>query len=106
MSQFPDDENGAVLQSMAERGLDLVSPRRIDFEHCFPNEAAARGFLAAIEGTVRRAKLFAPSAEDDRGWEVKCCELMVPTHPRSRKPNVVWRLSQRSSVVTLMTGAL
>lgn len=80
MSQFPDDENGAVLQSMAERGLDLVSPRRIDFEHCFPNEAAARGFLAAIEGTVRRAKLFAPSAEDDRGWEVQCCELMVPTH--------------------------
>jgi len=52
----------------------------IDFEHCFPDEAGARGFLAAIERTVREAKLIPPDPEDGNGWEVQCRELMVPTH--------------------------
>ena len=80
MSQFPDDENGAVLREMAEQGIDLISPRMVDFEHCFPNEAAARGFLASVVGTVREANLFSPDPEDGRGWEVQCRERMVPTH--------------------------
>jgi hypothetical protein len=80
MSQFPDDENGAVLQGMAEQGIDLASPRMMDFEHCFPNEASARKFLAAVVGTVQEAKLFPPAPEDGRGWEVQCRDRMVPTH--------------------------
>ena len=80
MAQFPDDENGAVLQGMAEQGIDLVSPRMMDFEHCFPNEASARQFLAAVTGTVHEAKLFLPDPESGRGWEVQCRERMVPTY--------------------------
>jgi ubiquinone/menaquinone biosynthesis C-methylase UbiE len=80
MSQFPDDENGAVLRDMAKQGIDLVSPRMMDFEHCFPDEAAARGFLAAVVGTVREAHLFPADPEEGTGWEVQCRERMVPTH--------------------------
>lgn len=80
MSRFPDDENGAVLQHMADRGMDLTLPRTIEFEHCFPNEAAARAFLAEVEGSVREATLIAPDVEAESGWEVQCSEWMVPTH--------------------------
>lgn len=80
MSQFPDDENGDVLRRMAAQGIDLSSPRIIDFEHCFPNEEAARRFLAAIEGTVLEAKIFGPDSGDAAEWEVQCRERMVPTH--------------------------
>ena len=54
--------------------------RTIDFEHCFPDEAAARGFLSAVQGTVREARLIPPDPEDGGGWEVQCRERMVPTH--------------------------
>ena len=80
MSRFPDDENGAALQHMADRGIDLTVPRTIEFEHCFPNEAAARGFLAEVENSVREATLKPPDVEAESGWEVQCRERMVPTH--------------------------
>jgi hypothetical protein len=80
MSQFPDDENGDVLRRMAAQGIDLVSPRIVDFEHCFPDEAAARSFLSAIEGTVLETRLICPDPENGTGWEVQCRERMVPTH--------------------------
>lgn len=80
MSQYPDDENGAVLRGMAEQGIDLVSPRMMDFEYCFPDEAAARQFLAAVKGTVHETRLFAPDSDDGNGWEVQCRQRMVPTH--------------------------
>jgi hypothetical protein len=80
MTQFPDDDNGAVLQRMAEGGTDLVSPRIVDFEHCFPDEASARGFLAVVKDLVLEAKLKSPDPENESGWEVQCRERMVPTH--------------------------
>jgi len=46
--QFPDDENGDVLRSMAARGVDLISPRMMEFEHVFPDEAATQSFVEAV----------------------------------------------------------
>jgi hypothetical protein len=80
MSQVPDDENGDVLRRMAAQGIDLTSPRIIDFEHCFPSEDAARRFFAAITGTVLEAKIFGPDSGDTTEWEVQCRQRMVPTH--------------------------
>ncbi len=80
MSQFPDDENGDVLRRMAASGVDLVSPRTLDFEHCFLGEEAARAFASAVEGTVLEARIILPDPEGGRGWEVQCRERMVPTH--------------------------
>jgi hypothetical protein len=80
MSQFPNDENGVVLRRMAAKGIDLVSPRMMDFEHRFPDESTARAFLAAVERTVREVRLMPPDPDSGRGWEVQCREWMVPTH--------------------------
>ena len=77
---FPDDENGDVLRSMAADGIDLVSPRVIDFEHCFPSESSARAFRAAVLATVLEANVMAPDAEIGSGWEVQCRVKMIPTH--------------------------
>jgi hypothetical protein len=79
---FPDDENGDVLRRMAADGIDLVSPRVVDFEHCFPDEQAARAFHAAVLDSVLEARVIAPDPEDDdeRGWEVQCRARMIPTH--------------------------
>jgi hypothetical protein len=77
--RFPDDENGDVLRRMAARGVDLVSPRVIDFDHRFPNESAAKRFLEAVERTVHEAMLIAPEDEGS-DWEVKCRQRMVPSH--------------------------
>lgn len=79
-SQFPDDENGAVLRRMAAAGADLVSPRVVDFEHCFPDEKSATRFYAAVSGTVLEAILIPPDKEDGNGWEVQCRQRMIPTH--------------------------
>ena len=50
--QYPDDENGMVLQQMAERGIDLARARVVDFEHVFPTEEAARTFEEAAKSLV------------------------------------------------------
>jgi hypothetical protein len=77
---FADDENGNVLRRMAAAGIDLLSPRVIDFEHRFPDEQSARSFRAAVRGTVLEVKLFLPDPGSGRGWEVQCRQRMVPTH--------------------------
>jgi hypothetical protein len=65
---------------MAANGVDLVSPRIIDFEHCFPDESAARAFQAAVAPTVLEANLLVPDPEIGSGWEVQCRARMIPTH--------------------------
>jgi hypothetical protein len=77
---FPDDENGNVLRRMAKHGIDLLSPRVVDFEHCFPDETSARKFHAAVAGTVLVAEVIEPELEEGRGWEVQCKVRIVPTH--------------------------
>jgi hypothetical protein len=79
-SQFPDDENGDVLRRMAAAGVDLVSPRVLDFEHCFPDEQSARRFYDAVSGTVLEARLIRPDPAEGTGWEVQCRQRMTPTH--------------------------
>jgi hypothetical protein len=76
---FPDDENGNVLRQMASNGIDLTSPRLVDFEHCFSDERSARAFQAAVAKTVHEARLLAPDADED-GWEVQCRVRLIPTH--------------------------
>jgi len=79
-ADFPDDDNGDALRGMAADGVDLISPRLVDFEHCFPDEPSARAFQAKVAATVLEAKLLAPDPELGSGWEVQCIVRMIPTH--------------------------
>ena len=38
---FPNDANGAVLQSMVDAGMDMTKELDIEFCHTFPDEASA-----------------------------------------------------------------
>lgn len=78
---YPDDENGQVLRDMQAAGVDLASPRVIDFQHVFPDEPSARRFWQAVRSRVDEANLFEPEGDDgEAGWEVECRIRMVPTH--------------------------
>ena len=77
---FPDDENGDVLRNMAAAGVDLSTERTVDFEHCFPDEASAREFAAAVKQRVLGARIFLPQADDRPNWQVQCRVRMIPTH--------------------------
>jgi hypothetical protein len=79
-SRFPDDENGDVLRRMEAAGVDLISPRVMDFEHCFPDEASARAFRGAVQGTVLEARLIPAEPHEGAGWKVQCRQRMIPTH--------------------------
>ncbi len=35
--QYPNDANGAVLQSMVDAGMDLTQEHEIEFCHLFPD---------------------------------------------------------------------
>ena len=79
-AEYPDDENGDVLRQLAAMGVDLTSPRVVDFEHCFSDEVSARAFQRAVVETVLTATVIAPKSEGDRGWEVQCKVRLIPTH--------------------------
>ena len=78
-ADFPDDENGEVLSAMAARGIDLVSPRIVDFEHCLPDEASAIAFRDAALPSVHEVRVYAPEGLGDE-WDVQCRVRMVPSH--------------------------
>ena len=65
---------------MAAEGVDLLSPRVVDFEHCFPDEDSARRFREAALSQVTVAELIPPDEDYGSGWEVQCRQRMVPTH--------------------------
>ncbi len=78
--EYPDDDNGDALWRMVMRGAELISPRVVDFEHCFPDESSAREFLVAVAETVFKAKLKQPDPVSNRGWEVSCKVRLIPTY--------------------------
>lgn len=61
-------------------GVDLASPRVVDFEHCFPDEQSAKRFYGAVVRTVLEARLIPPDPAHGSGWEVECRQRMIPTH--------------------------
>jgi regulator of RNase E activity RraB len=78
--KFPDDENGAALQHMAEQGLDLTAVHQVDFEYVFSDESSARKFAASLDKLGVEVGVRLPIEEDEDEWEVQCRKRMVPTH--------------------------
>ena len=48
MASFPDDEDGAVLASLAEQGVDLTQPLLIEFAVETAGEASANAIANAL----------------------------------------------------------
>ncbi len=81
---YPNDENGQVLRSLAAQGVDLSLPRNVDFAHLLPDEVSAHAFAAAAERQGYQVEVYEPDEESrEEGvteWDVLCTRRMVPTH--------------------------
>jgi hypothetical protein len=75
---FPDDENGAVLRRMFERGDDLSKPRIVDFCFAFGDRSQALEFAATVE--ERDLEVCISFYEERDGWQAIVKRYMVPTH--------------------------
>lgn len=65
MTNFPDDDDGAVLESLREAGVDLSKPLEIDFQIAVVDEASGQQIVDA----VRAAGYPADLVYDDGGTE-------------------------------------
>ena len=77
---FPDDENGQVLQQMAEQGDDLSVPREIDFAVIFPTEEAALKFALRLLKSGQKVSFSEYEEHDELPWQVLAHPYMEPTH--------------------------
>lgn len=77
---FPNDENGRVLADMLAAGADMAARHAIDFEHIFPDLAAAEAFGRTVAGRARRVEVAEYDGETGYYWQVRVVVRMVPTH--------------------------
>ncbi len=80
----PDDDNGAILTSMAKSGIDLSKPHTVAFTNLAPNQSSARAFAreAAVLGFA--IEVAAPDAQaletGDSDWDITCTRDMIPSY--------------------------
>ncbi|MDQ0320893.1 hypothetical protein QO002_003031 [Pararhizobium capsulatum DSM 1112] len=79
-NNFPNDENGAVLNRMQGEGHNLSAPRDIDFSIVFPNEDSAQFFAAQINQHFDKVVYLETETARALKWEVTATRYMVPTH--------------------------
>ncbi|TBR39257.1 MULTISPECIES: ribonuclease E inhibitor RraB [Dyella] len=77
---FPDDENGQVLATMAERGDRLDQPREIDFSVIFPSEDQALAFAITLLRGGAKVSFSEYEENPELSWEVTVHPVMVPRH--------------------------
>jgi hypothetical protein len=93
--RFPNDANGAVLQSMVDAGMDLTQEHEIEFCHLFPDEDSALEMERRMSDMnidvdlYNNAELMEGAEADEfgeidesmgEGFDVICLVTMVPTH--------------------------
>ena len=81
---YPDDDNGAILQSMAKSGVDLSKPLTVGFTNLAPNQSSARAFAREAALLGFEIEVMAPDAEalsnGDADWDITCTREMVPSY--------------------------
>ena len=67
---FPDDEDGAVLASLAEAGVDLSQQLELEFVIDAPHEAAANKIAEAVRAGGHACQVEYDEGEPDEDGEV------------------------------------
>jgi hypothetical protein len=70
-------ENADVLRGMEDRGVDLSSPRVVDFSHIFPDAPSATKFVEACETAGFEAE--DTTDEELEHYDVTVSKEMMPT---------------------------
>ena len=92
MTSFPDDDDGAVLKSLAEAGVDLAQPLEIEFHVAVPDEESGKKIAAAVSAGGYTCELVFDEGEPEGQevdeeeigpmWTVYVTAEMVPEHQR------------------------
>jgi hypothetical protein len=104
MTTFPDDDDGAVLRSLAEAGVDLSKPLEIEFHVAVLDEESGKMVAAAVQAGGYKCELVFDEGEPEDGvadaggashedqdvgdeefgpmWTVCVMVEMVPEHQR------------------------
>ena len=82
-SEFPEDDNGAILWKLREHGDLLTAPREIDFTVILPSEKAALDFAIPCLQSGFKVELnrVDPPLKDGLNWEVLVYTTAVPSYP-------------------------
>ncbi|RLS56486.1 MAG: ribonuclease E inhibitor RraB [Planctomycetota bacterium] len=105
--EFPNDENGSVLQSMQDAGMDLNREYNVEFWHVFKEETSAQEMERRVSALGIQTEVFDNSELDEsdlfdddedgdddgesfegddeemelnEGFDVLCIVPMIPTH--------------------------
>ena len=70
MATYPDDEDGAVLASLAAHGVDMSQPLLIEFAVAVPDEAAANNTSAALTKAGYEPEVVYDEGESDEDGEL------------------------------------
>ncbi|MDR8523181.1 ribonuclease E inhibitor RraB [Shewanella fidelis] len=77
--QYPNDENGQVLQNMLERGVNLNREYEIDFFHLFKDEESAVKMAYEVDNSYENIKVAIYTNEVSKGYDVYVSVIMEPT---------------------------
>ncbi|MFT4925024.1 MAG: hypothetical protein ACI8WB_001114 [Phenylobacterium sp.] len=77
---FPDDENGALLQEMFAAGLDLSQHYDVDFFHLFEKKPQAEDMAAKIAKAHPEATVKVFEDETPGVWDVSCTINIQPVY--------------------------
>ncbi|MCF1427196.1 MAG: ribonuclease E inhibitor RraB [Shewanella sp.] len=78
--QFPDDDNGKMLQAMAESGIDLSKALDVDFFLVFDDKRDAESALEDLVTREEQGELEINFNEELDKWELIVTLNMVPEY--------------------------
>jgi hypothetical protein len=78
-SDYPDDANGRCLRSMEASGADMSAQYEVDFEHVFPDRAAAERF-ARLTKKHGKVELSEYDGDSSFYWQVRVVVALIPTY--------------------------
>ncbi|MGS0679780.1 ribonuclease E inhibitor RraB [Shewanella sp. 125m-7] len=78
--QFPDDDNGKMLEAMADAGIDLSVALNVDFFLVFEDQRDAESALEELGKSDLEGEIELLLNDDSGKWELIVCLNMVPAY--------------------------
>lgn len=78
--QFPDDDNGKMLQAMADAGIDLSVALDVDFFLVFEDQRDAESATEELGKSDLEGEIELLLNDESGKWELIVCLNMVPDY--------------------------
>ena len=78
--QFPDDDNGKMLEAMADAGIDLSVALDVDFFLVFEDQRDAESAVEELGKSDLEGEIELLLNDDSGKWELIVCLNMIPAY--------------------------